>query len=118
MNKSINQSIDSLHQGIYGSLESCCFFLGYAVGLMQYCILSPCCIYLLAQFIEVVVDVVFKCTEALLDLDISLLDGAQVGSRVLKVVFRSAVYQIIMENSVDYCCDQSAMPDVKRRVSS
>jgi hypothetical protein len=39
--------IDSLHQGIYSSLEGCCFFPGYVVGLMQYCILNPYCIYLL-----------------------------------------------------------------------
>jgi hypothetical protein len=75
------------------------------VGLVQYYILSPGYIYLLEQGIEAVVDIFFECGKVLLNLNIGLLDSIQASSRVLKVVFRSAVYQIIMENSIDSCCN-------------
>jgi hypothetical protein len=58
---------------------------------MQSCILSLCCIHLLEQFIKAVVDIVFECGEVQLNLDVGLLHGIQAGSRVLEVVFRSAV---------------------------
>jgi hypothetical protein len=59
------------------------------------------------------VDIVFECGEALLNLDVGLFDGTQASSRVLKVVFRSAVYRIIMDYSVDCYRNQSMMPDAE-----
>jgi hypothetical protein len=84
---------------------------------MQYCILNPCYIHLLEQFIEVVVDSMFEGVEVSLNLNVGLLNGTQAGSGVLKVVFRSAIDWVIIDKGIDCCCDQSMMPDMQWRVS-
>jgi hypothetical protein len=109
--------IDFPCEGVHSSSESCCFFPGCAVGLTQCCILHPYCIHLLEQFIEVVVDPLFKGVEVPLNLDVGLLDSTQAGSGVLKVVFRSVIDWIIVDKGTDCCCDQSMVPDVQWRVS-
>jgi hypothetical protein len=87
------------------------------VGFAQCCILGPGYVHFLEQVIEAVVDFVFECGEASLDLGVGLLDGAQAGSRVVKDGFRSAVHWSIMYDGIDHSGDQFTMLDTERRVS-